>query len=55
MQPRDIDQYHNQLSCKIVHRAYSPIDQYVMSGCDSSHQERSRCTYEGVGVGTSCS
>ena len=47
-QPPDSDQYHSQLPLNFVHVAYSNAISYLsicdQSGCESSHQERSRCT-----------
>jgi len=45
--------------CKIVHRVYSNAIAYLsigdQSGCESSHQENSKCTYKCFGAGTQCS
>jgi len=58
-QPRSSDQYHGQLPRKIAHGGYSNAISYLSrcdhSGCESFHQERSRCTYECFGAGIFCS
>ena len=59
LQPPDSDQYHNQLPWSYVHLVSSTVVSYIsicgLSDCASSHQERSRCAYECLCVGTSCS
>ena len=58
-QPPNSDQYYSQLLWNSVHLVYSNAISYLLicdqSGCESSHQERPRCTYESFGAGTSCS
>ena len=56
---QDSGNYHGQIPCKIVHWIYLNTISYLLlcvpSDCESSHQERFRCTYECFCAGTSCS
>ena len=51
--------YNSQLPWNFAYIVYSNAISYLsicdQSGCESSHQKRSRCTYECFGAGTSCS
>ena len=51
--------YQSKLPWKFVPRVYSNIISYLsisdQSGCESAHQERSRCTEECFSAGISCS